>query len=208
MAPTPLLATTVLELTTIVAGGYLIGCTPVAATIARRHGIDDLRRIGDHNPGYWNARTLLGTRAARPILVGDTFKGVGGALIGLVVATLAEGPWWWVPLGGGAAMVGHAFPVTAGFRGGRSVLAFVGTVLVSAPVAAAIALAVTGAARVATRRTDRSARLGVAAFPVVQLVVDGPERTLATGILMTFVGIRFATARLTGHLTGRGGSTV
>jgi glycerol-3-phosphate acyltransferase PlsY len=189
MASTPLLPMTI-----VVIVGYLVGCVPVADPVARRHGVDDLRRVGDRNPGYWNARLTIGPRAARWILLGDTMKGVVGAAAGLVVAHLADGPWWWAPLGGGAAMLGHAFPVTARFRGGRSVLAFVGTVLVAAPVAAAIALTLTGVVRLMTKRFDWSARVGITAFPLIQFVIDGPERTLATGLLMTFVGIRFTTA--------------
>ncbi|MEY2959070.1 MAG: hypothetical protein RLZZ01_1638, partial [Actinomycetota bacterium] len=59
---------------------------------------------------------------------------------------------------------------------------------------AAIALTLTGVVRLMTKRFDWSARVGITAFPVIQFVIDGPERTLATGLLMTFVGIRFATA--------------
>lgn len=175
--------------------GHLVGSLPVANTVARRHGIDDLRTVGDHNPGYWNARETLGVPAAAPILVGDTAKGVIGAAIGAIIGRHGGRPWAWATLGGGAAMVGHAFPVGSGLRGGRSVLALVGTSMVAAPRAAAIAVALAAGVRAATGRFDVAARAGVAAFPVVQLVVDGPRRTAVSGILMTFVGARFATAR-------------
>jgi hypothetical protein len=52
-------------------------------------------------------------------------------------AVLADpGVWGLAYVGCGAAMVGHAFPVFAGFRGGRSILTFVGGAAVFAPVAA------------------------------------------------------------------------
>lgn len=191
-----MLSNVLLPLSIVVTVGYLVGCVPVANTVARRHGGGDLRLTGDRNPGYWNARTVIGIRAARPILIGDTSKGALGALVGLGLAASTGGPWWWAPLGGGAAMLGHAAPVSAGFRGGRSVLAFVGTAIVTAPVAAGSALVLTGLVRVTSGRTEHAARAGVAAFPIVQLLVDGPQRTLATGILMTFIGVRFATARI------------
>lgn len=193
-----MLSRVLLPVSILVTVGYLLGCLPIANSIARRHGIADLRMVGDQNPGYWNARSTLGVRAARPILVGDTLKGVVAALVGLAVSALADGPWWWVPLAGGAAMLGHAAPATDGFRGGRSVLTFVGSSLVFAPVAASVALALAGTIRSTTGRTDQASRVGVAVFPVVQLAIDGPERTLATGVLMTFVGIRFLTARVAG----------
>ena len=44
--------------------------------------------------------------------------------------------------------------------------------------------------------------MGVAVFPVIQLIVEGPYRTAATGVLMTFVGFRFAVAARTASGAG------
>lgn len=178
----------------IATSGYLIGSIPVANHIARRHGVADLRDVGDRNPGYWNARQLIGVREAAPIFVGDVVKGAVAAAVGATVASAAGGSWWWRSVGGGAAMVGHAFPAFDGCRGGRSVLAFVGTSVVAAPKPSVVALSVAGATWVTTRRFDLAARTGVGVFPLVQLVVEGPRRTAVSGALMTFVGLRFATA--------------
>lgn len=183
------------SLAVIASAGYLIGSLPIADLVARRHGVPDLRQVGDANPGYWNARETIGVRAATPILVGDTIKGAAGAAIGSAIGSLTGGPWWSASLGGGAAMAGHAFPVFARCRGGRSVLAFVGTSFVAAPRASAIAVATFGTVWATTRRFDHAARVGVAAFPAIQLAVDGPRRTAVSGVLMTFVGLRFAAAR-------------
>ena len=187
------------SLAVIAVTGYLVGSVPVANLVARHHGVPDLREVGDRNPGYWNARERLGVRAAAPVLAGDVAKGAIGAAVGAGVATMTGGPWWSSSLGGGAAMLGHAFPVFDGWRGGRSVLTFVGTSLVAAPVSSAAAVAAFGATWAATGRFDRAARIGVAAFPAIQLVVDGPRRTAVTGALMTFVGCRFATAWFSGR---------
>ncbi|MFP5488898.1 MAG: glycerol-3-phosphate acyltransferase [Acidimicrobiia bacterium] len=184
------------SLAVVAAAGYLIGSIPVANLVARRHGVRDLRTVGDRNPGYWNARETIGPRAAAPIFVGDVTKGAAAAGVGAAVGSATGGPWWSASLGGGAAMIGHAVPIFAGGRGGRSVLTFVGASTVAAPRAAAASIATFGAVWVATGRFDRATRVGVAAFPVIQLVVDGPRRTAVSGILMTFVGLRFATAWL------------
>jgi acyl phosphate:glycerol-3-phosphate acyltransferase len=187
----------------IAASGYLVGSVPVANLVAHRHGIRDLRQVGDGNPGYWNARETIGARPAWPIFVGDVTKGAIGAALGTAIGTATGGPWWSPSLGGGAAMVGHAFPAFDGWRGGRSVLAFVGTSVVAAPVASAAALTTFAAVWSATGRFDRAARFGIAAFPAIQLVVDGPRRTAVTGALMTFVGLRFASARLSDRRADR-----
>jgi glycerol-3-phosphate acyltransferase PlsY len=145
--------------------GYLVGSVPTAGWWARRRGVVDLRRVGDRNPGYWNARSQLGVRASLPVFVFDIAKGAVAAGVGLVLANSVD-PAWALPfVGGGAAMVGHAWPVFARFRGGRSILAFAGTVLVAAPVAAALAVVLTAVVRVVTGRFDLAARVGVFGFP-------------------------------------------
>ena len=176
--------------------GYLLGSASVANRVAHRHGIDDLREIGDRNPGFWNAKEQIGARAALPIFCGDVAKGALAAGYGSLLAT--DGPWWLPYLGGGAAMVGHAWPVCARWRGGRSVLTFVGAALVFAPAPAFAAVGLFAIVWVVSRRFTWGARAGVTAFPVLQILFEGPRRTALTGILMTLIGMRFLQARLHG----------
>jgi glycerol-3-phosphate acyltransferase PlsY len=190
---------TPVTLTLVVTFGFLIGSVPVAVLRAAAVGLPDPRTIGDRNPGYWNMRERFGANVAAPVFVGDVAKGVVAAAGGALAA--GDGQWWMAYVGGGAAMVGHAWPVFAGFRGGRSVLTFVGAGLVCAPVPAVLAIGVTGAVWAWRRDLAPAARLGIASFPILQLATEGPYRTAATGALMTFVGLRFlglrfATARL------------
>ena len=185
---------TVVTILLVSAVGYLVGSVPIANLVAARRRAGDLRTVGDRNPGYWNAKEQLGARSALPVFVGDVAKGAVAAGLGAVVA--AEGDWWLAYVGGGAAMVGHAWPVFAGFRGGRSVLTFVGTALVVGPVAAVIGVAALLAVWMTTRSFAWAARVGIVVYPIAQLVVDGPVRTATTGALMTFIGVRFAQAAL------------
>lgn len=173
----------------VLVAGYLVGSLPIANAVARRHGVRDLREVGDRNPGYWNARTQLGTREALPVLAGDAAKGVVAAGVGV-----AAGPWWLGAAGAAAAMAGHAWPVFARWHGGRGVATFVGAAIVLSPAAAALAGAVALGVLVATRRTEWAVRVGVFGYPAAQLVVDGPVRTATTGALMTIIGVRFAQA--------------
>lgn len=176
----------------MLAVGYLLGSIPVAVLIARRNGVFDLRRTGDGNAGYWNAKTTLGRRAALPVFVGDAAKGALAATVGVAIST----DWWVGYVGAAAAMVGHAWPVFARFRGGRSVLTFAGAVCVLTPLAACISIVVLLGVMAATRSFAWGARAGVFSLPFVQLVVDGRYRTAATGGLMTFIGLRFAQAAI------------
>ncbi len=184
---------TVTVVVTIVVG-YLIGSIPIANLVAARQARIDLRDVGDHNPGYWNAREMLGRRAATPVFVGDSAKGVAAALVGTALAD--PGVWGLAYVGCGAAMVGHAFPVFARFRGGRSILTFVGGAAVFATIPFLISLGLLLATFAIRRSFAVAARVGFVAFPIVQLVVEGPYRTAATGILMTFIGLRFAMAAI------------
>jgi glycerol-3-phosphate acyltransferase PlsY len=174
-----------------VIAGYVLGSIPTADLVARRQRVD-LRSVGDRNPGWWNARAALGQRAARPVLVGDVAKGAVAALAGRLVSR--DGEWWPPVLGGAAAMVGHAWPLFARFRGGRAVATFGGAAGVISPPSAGLALAAGAAAAALQGSMAGGVRAGFVAFPLAQLVVDGPRRTAATGALMSFVGLRFAMA--------------
>ena len=109
--------------------GYLLGSIPVALLVARRHGVD-LFATGDGNPGAWNALEQLGGRRALPAFLGDAAQGrsspalARAGLGGLVGRLRRRWP---------AAMVGHAFPLFAGFRGGKAVMTFVGGAFALSP---------------------------------------------------------------------------
>ncbi len=189
----------VVALSVTIVIGYVIGSVPVANVVARRQASLDLRHVGDRNPGYWNAKETLGRRAAVPVFVGDSLKGVVAALAAVGVEAAFDLDVWGLAYAGtGAAMVGHAFPVFAGFHGGRSVLTFAGGAAVYATLPFAAAIAALSAAFGVSRSFAVGARVGFVAFPLVQLVIEGPYRTAATGVLMTFIGIRFAMAARAG----------
>ncbi len=169
--------------------GYVLGSVPVALLVARRHGVD-LRAVGDGNPGAWNALEQLGARRAWPAFVGDGLKGLLAGLTGL-----ALGDVWTAYAGVAGAMLGHALPVFAGFRGGKAVMTFVGGAFAVAPLAALLALAVCVAVTLAARSFAYGARAGVFGFVPLQLVLDGAERLAATGGLMGIIGVFFLARR-------------
>src|SRR3712207_9267961 len=109
--------------------GYLLGSIPVALLVARRHGID-LHVVGDGNPGAWNALDHLGARRAWPAFIGDGAKGLLAGLAGYALQDV-----WTAYTAVAAAMVGHALPLFAHFRGGKAVMTFVGGAFAVAPLA-------------------------------------------------------------------------
>ncbi|MGI5267975.1 glycerol-3-phosphate acyltransferase [Nonomuraea sp. CA-218870] len=191
------------EVLVSVIAGYLLGSVPVAVLVARAHGVDP-RDVGDRNPGYWNVKEQLGRRASVPVFAGDLLKGTLAALVGLLVsgghtATLGvvAGPSVLpVYLAVAAAMVGHAWPVFAGFRGGRSILTFAGGVAVICPPAFVLAITALAVTAVALRSFAVGARLAVFGVPVLQLLFAPVELVAATGLLMCLIGLRFGQAAL------------
>lgn len=179
-----------LTLLLVVVIGYVIGSIPVADLVARRAGVVDLRDIGDGNPGFWNSLAVLTRKQSLVIFVGDTLKGV----IAVAVAQELTSTWlvWFV--GAAAAMIGHAWPLFARFRGGRSVLTWVGAAIALSPLPAAFCVLMFVLFWAATRDFRHGVRIGVVLYPLAQWYADGPWYAAATGVLMSIIGVRFAMA--------------
>jgi glycerol-3-phosphate acyltransferase PlsY len=168
--------------------GYLLGSIPFALLVARRHGVD-LYRTGDGNPGAWNALEQLGPRRAWPAFVLDGAKGLAAGLAGH-----ALGGWWVAWTAVAAAMVGHALPLFAHGRGGKSVMCFIGGACALSPPAAAVCAALCVGVT-AARGLAWGARAAVFGFPLVQLFTDPIGHVAGTGILMTLIGALFMLRR-------------
>ncbi|WP_210496016.1 glycerol-3-phosphate acyltransferase [Patulibacter sp. SYSU D01012] len=183
--------------------GYLLGSIPAALLVGRAHGVD-LYAVGDGNPGAWNALEQLGPRRAWPAFVGDGLKGTAAGAIGWWLGGAAGGDAGGLGspdvvgayVGVAAAMVGHALPVFARFRGGKAVMTFAGGAFALSLPAAAIALAVCAVVSVLARSFAVGARVAVFGFPVVQLAFAPDLRVAATGGLMGIIGALFLAARL------------
>ncbi len=109
---------------------YLLGTFPTAHLIVRSHG-RDVTREGSGNPGASNVGRLLGWRWGLLAFASDAAKGAIPAGAGLIVEGRAGGY-----LLGLAAVIGHVFPVTRRFKGGRGVATAAGMILVLHPLVA------------------------------------------------------------------------
>jgi glycerol-3-phosphate acyltransferase PlsY len=117
-------------------GGYLLGSIPFGVIVTRLGGAGDVRAIGSGSIGATNV-----LRTGRRDLAFFTLLGDGGK--GIVAVLLAR--WLLGPdaaaLAGGAAFLGHIFPVWLGFKGGKGVATFFGIMLAAAwPVGVAAAI--------------------------------------------------------------------
>ena len=108
---------------------YLLGTFPSAEIVARRRGVD-VTTAGSGNPGASNTFRLLGWRAGVLVFALDAAKGAIAAAVGLLVADGHVGAY----VLGIAAILGHMFPVTRHFKGGRGVATGAGVLLVIFPL--------------------------------------------------------------------------
>ncbi len=128
---------------------YLLGSVPFGLVMAWLFGLGDLRKIGSGNIGATNVLRTGNRLAAMLTLLGDAGKGAAAVIVtrwlaGESVAGFA----------GLFAMIGHLYPVFLGFRGGKGVATFLGTLLaLSFPVGAfacVIWLVVAGISRISS----------------------------------------------------------
>jgi glycerol-3-phosphate acyltransferase PlsY len=122
------------QIAAAVVGGYLLGSIPFGVIVMKAAGAGDPRAIGSGNIGATNVLRSGRRDLAALTLVGDGGKGALAVLVAwlatrgqsdMVQAVLTG-------LAGGAAFFGHLFPVWLGFKGGKGVATFFGTLLAAA----------------------------------------------------------------------------
>jgi glycerol-3-phosphate acyltransferase PlsY len=103
-------------------GGYLLGSIPFGLIATRLGGAGDIRQVGSGNIGATNVLRTGRRDLALITLIGDGGKGAAAVLIAgaLFASPLAAA------VAGGAAFVGHIFPLWLGFKGGKGVATFFG----------------------------------------------------------------------------------
>jgi glycerol-3-phosphate acyltransferase PlsY len=145
--------------------GYLLGSIPFGLLLTRSAGLGDIRKVGSGNIGATNVlRTGRKGLAAATVLL-DGAKGAAAVLIGHWLAGDVG-----AMLGGIAAVVGHAFPVWLGFRGGKSVATGFGALIAANYPIGLVAGAIWIAVAAITRRSSASALAAFALAPVLALV--------------------------------------
>jgi len=116
---------------------YLIGSIPCGLVLGRLKGVD-VRQAGSRNIGATNVTRQLGKTLGLLTLLGDAGKGL---LPMLLVARLLQGRGdveLWVVLSGGAAFLGHLFPLYLRFKGGKGVATALGIFVYLNPLATLI----------------------------------------------------------------------
>jgi len=110
-------------------GGYLLGSIPFGVILTRLATGKDVRSIGSGNIGATNVLRTGRKDLALATLILDAGKGAAAFLI---ARALFPGVPAIAAVAGGAAFLGHLFPVWLGFKGGKGVATFFGLLLAAA----------------------------------------------------------------------------
>lgn len=164
---------------------YALGSVPFGIVLARAFGLGDLRAVGSGNIGATNVLRTGNKLAAFLTLILDAGKGAIAVL--LARALLGEDA---AQLAGFAAFLGHCFPVFLGFKGGKGVATFLGTLIALAwPIglAACACWAVTAAL---FRMSSLAALVAAALSPLAAWLLGQPNAMVFCAALAVLIFIR------------------
>ena len=109
---------------------YLLGSIPSGLWIGQIFFNINLREHGSGNTGTTNTFRILGKKAGMATFVIDFFKGTLATLLPLIFHVQGVSP----IVFGLLAVIGHTFPVFAGFKGGKAVATSAGVIFGFAPL--------------------------------------------------------------------------
>ncbi|EPP0854204.1 glycerol-3-phosphate 1-O-acyltransferase PlsY [Listeria innocua] len=119
---------------------YVIGSIPSGLWIGKIFYKKDIRDFGSGNLGATNSFRVLGVKAGSIVTVMDILKGTVATLLPFFFQLNVNHHFWL--LTGAFAIIGHSFPLFAGFRGGKAVATSAGVILAYAPLLFVAALVV------------------------------------------------------------------
>ncbi|ECQ6353359.1 TPA: glycerol-3-phosphate 1-O-acyltransferase PlsY [Listeria innocua] len=119
---------------------YVIGSIPSGLWIGKIFYKKDIRDFGSGNLGATNSFRVLGVKAGSIVTVMDILKGTIATLLPFFFQLNVNHHFWL--LTGAFAIIGHSFPLFAGFRGGKAVATSAGVILAYAPLLFVAALVV------------------------------------------------------------------
>ncbi|MGO4411069.1 MULTISPECIES: glycerol-3-phosphate 1-O-acyltransferase PlsY [unclassified Brevundimonas] len=154
-----------LTLGLVAMGGYLLGSIPFGVILTRAAGAGDVRNIGSGNIGATNVLRTGRKDLAIATLILDAGKGAVALLIARHLFGEAAGA-----IAGGAAFMGHLFPVWLGFKGGKGVATFFGLILAACWPLGLMAAATWLIVAFALRYSSLAALVAAAATPFYALL--------------------------------------
>ena len=177
---------------------YLCGSLPSSVWWGKGFYKVDIRELGSHNAGATNTFRVLGPRAGVPVLILDVLKGfLPVRLLPLWSGAEPHSDAWNMlrVLLVLAAVVGHLYPVFAGFRGGKGIATSLGGVLAVHPGSALLCIVVFFVVFTASRYVSLASLSAALAFPLAVILVFREPSLVMQWFAVVLCAIVFFTHR-------------
>lgn len=164
---------------------YIIGSIPTAVWVGKVFFKLDIREHGSKNAGATNAIRVFGWKAGLPVFLFDVFKGWLAVMMSVFILSgeLSPDQMVFLKIGTAAAVVlGHVFPLFAGFRGGKGVATLLGVGMAIFPLAVWVVLAVFIIILLGTGYVSLGSITGALLFPFIEIFVFKQENIWLIGL--------------------------
>lgn len=167
----------------LIALAYLIGSVPTAVWISKAFFGIDIREYGSGNAGATNTFRVLGAKWGSIVMMVDILKGVIATSLYIMLPYYVrhdvELQRTNLMIGLGlAAVIGHIYPIWAGFKGGKGVATLLGMAFAIQPLVAVCCIGVFLLVLYLTRFVSLSSILAGVSFMVFILFIFNEKETL------------------------------
>ncbi len=167
---------------------YLLGSIPTSIWVGKVFYNIDIREHGSGNAGATNTFRILGAKAGFPVFFVDVMKGYAAVrllyLTDFYIPETGDFVNFQLALGL-AAMIGHIFPIFAGFRGGKGVATLTGIVLALHPMATLITFVIFVVTLILSKFVSLSSMVAAFTFPFTLIFVF--SRTTPSLIIFSMI---------------------
>ena len=162
---------------------YLIGTIPFAILTSKIFDLPDPRTFGSKNPGATNVLRSGNKFAAFFTLAGDALKG----FIPMIYMMSCDYEIYELYLISFTILIGHCFPVTLGFKGGKGVATSLGILLALSPLVAIMVIMTWVLIYYLFKISGVSALIGFLLLPFFMFLINSDNYM----VMISFVNVIF-----------------
>lgn len=153
---------------------YLLGSIPTSVWVGKIFYHIDIREKGSGNAGATNTIRVLGVKAGIPVIIVDVAKGFFAVYLMRFFIPAS----WSVShliyaqiIAGFAAVLGHVYPIFAGFRGGKGVATLLGMAIAIYPNVIWVPVVVFVIILFSTGYVSLGSILAGLSFPIADIII-------------------------------------
>lgn len=164
---------------------YTVGSIPTSVWVGKVFFGLDVRKYGSGNAGATNTIRVLGWKTGLPVFIFDVFKGWFAVMLVYFFfhGKLSGDHYVYLKIALAAAVVlGHIFPVFAGFRGGKGVATLVGVGIALYPITVWFVLATFILVLLITGYVSLGSIIGSFVFPFIDIFIFHQDNAWLMGL--------------------------